>query len=128
MTCKCILVVDDDPFMRAFAEAVLSAADFDVITAASAAEGVARFAAKRPDLIILDYAMPRMGGGEALKEMASIAELPPVIVLSAWGSEAVRSEMRKLGARWLEKPVSSQALVSAVNDELTSHGTRLARV
>ena len=128
MTNQSILVVDDDPFMRAFAEAVLSAADFDVVTVPSAAEGVAKFAAKQPDLIILDYAMPEMGGPGALKEMASIADLPPVIVLSAWGPDAVRTEMRKLGASWLEKPVSSQALVSAVHDELARQGPRLARV
>lgn len=121
---ECILVVDDDPFMRAFAEAVLLAAGFYVVLAANAVDGIESFQAKQPDLILLDFAMPGLGGPDALRAMALIADLPPVVVLSAWGSEDDRSAMRKLGASWLEKPVSSQALVSAVNDELAGQRAR----
>lgn len=109
-----ILVIDDDPFMRAFAETVLSGAGFKVVLAASAADGVARYREARPALIVLDFAMPGQSGRWALQALRALGGMPPVLMVSAWRSEEAEDDMRRLGAQWLEKPISAQALIDAV--------------
>ncbi len=115
-----ILVIDDDPFSRAFAEVVLSGAGYRVSQAATAAEGLAMAADAAPRLILLDYAMPGMTGLDALLALraGTVAPEVAVIMLSAWVSEDVRHAVEALGAIWLAKPLAAEALSSAVRAAL----------
>ncbi len=116
-----ILVIDDDPFARAFAEVVLSGAGYRVAQAATAVEGLAMAADAAPRLILLDYAMPGMTGLDALLALRSGTVDPEVavIMLSAWVSEDVRHAVEALGAVWLAKPLAADGLSSAVRAALT---------
>lgn len=115
-----ILVIDDDPFARAFAEVVLSGAGYRVAQAATAVEGLAMAANVAPRLILLDYAMPGMTGLDALLALRAGTVDPEVavIMLSAWVSQDVRHAVEALGAVWLAKPLAADGLSGAVRAAL----------
>ena len=111
-----VLVVDDDPIMREVTRIHLEGAGYTVELAAGGVEGVEKVEALRPDLVILDFAMPGVSGCDALRQIraqpGSVAI--PVIMLTAWSSVDDRKVVEALGGRWLEKPVSVEALLEAV--------------
>ena len=116
-TRQSILVVDDDPFMRELARIHLESAGHVVVLADGGAEGVAKARSLAPAVIIMDFSMPGLSGTDTLKQIRAdpdIAETP-VLMLTAWSSDASRLEAENLGATWLEKPLSGEALIDAVD-------------
>ncbi|MBI2543932.1 MAG: response regulator [Candidatus Rokubacteria bacterium] len=83
-----ILVADDDPRpLRALAD-LLEGSGHAVVTAASGAEGLARFEAEAADLVITDLGMPGMTGWELAERIKARSPGTPVFLLTGWG-EAV---------------------------------------
>lgn len=83
---RCILVIDDDAQIRAVASASLKlVGQWDVLTAASGAEGIAMATEHRPDAILLDVMMPGMDGPATLRALRASPEAAsiPVIMLTA---------------------------------------------
>jgi CheY-like chemotaxis protein len=119
---KTILVIDDDRYARAFAQAVLQQVGYIVVEAASAGEGLAVIGSMRIDLVLLDFAMPDRSGLDVLMAMRDVpvSGRPPVIVLSAWGSPDVRRDIEREGASWLAKPIDAATLRKAVDDRVAS--------
>ncbi len=66
-----VLVVDDEPPIRRFLRASLSAAGHRVVTADDAAGALAAVTAEKPDLIILDLGLPDRSGFEVISEIRS---------------------------------------------------------
>jgi diguanylate cyclase (GGDEF)-like protein len=111
-----VLVVDDDPDLRALARLQLSDG-FDVLQAASGPECVALAAAHAPDVILLDMMMPGMDGGQVLTALAkdSATRDIPVVFLSALDQTEDRVRGLENGAvDWITKPVDSRELVARV--------------
>jgi signal transduction histidine kinase/ActR/RegA family two-component response regulator len=105
---KQVLLVDDEPAVRATAARQLQRIGVDVITAENGVDALAKFAAHRDRIgvVVLDMGMPQMGGAECF---AKLREQSDVAVLIATGY-AVDEEAQKLvaqGASLLEKPFSS---------------------
>jgi CheY-like chemotaxis protein len=80
---KNILVVDDDPPIRVMIAALLADAGYSIATVPDGESALARIEAEPPDVLILDYAMPRMSGREVLQLLRARNPRLPVIVLSA---------------------------------------------
>ena len=109
-----ILVIEDDPDLRALYELDLRDAGHEVSAASNGAEGLARAAALPPDVVIVDLVMPVMDGYEFLQRLRRMPEhaRTPVLVLSA---VATGSYSRHLGASaFIPKPFDAEDLVSAV--------------
>lgn len=82
---KKILVVEDEPDMRQALAESLKHEGFEVIEAANGGEGLQEAISRRPDLIILDILMPKVGGMEMLKKMRQYnawGRKVPVIMLT----------------------------------------------
>lgn len=121
-TRQSILVVDDDPFMRELTRVHLERAGHFVVLANGGAEGVVKARALAPAVIIMDFSMPGLSGTDTLKQIRADPTISktPVLMLTAWFSDASRLEAENLGATWLEKPLSGQALTDAVGRMITS--------
>jgi signal transduction histidine kinase len=81
-----VLTVDDEEMARYVVRQYLSPVDFDVIEASSAEEGLRLARDRRPDVVLLDLAMPGMGGREALVELRSDPETATIPVLVVTGT------------------------------------------
>jgi DNA-binding response OmpR family regulator len=102
----------------------LGRAGYDVVRAADGAEALALTEERRPDLLVLDIAMPEMDGLEVLRRVRANAVTAdvPVVLLSARAQEADVALGYAAGAsRYLTKPFRPRDLVAAV-DELLGAG------
>ena len=83
---RCVLVVDDEQLVRDVAVRMLRAAGYDVLSASDGAEGLRMFAAdpERIDAIVLDIAMPGLGGAEVYAELRSMKATVPVLFSSGY--------------------------------------------
>ena len=115
-----ILVVDDEHGIRDLLWEVLNDEGHAVTLAENAAQARAARAAEAPDLVLLDIWMPDMDGVTLLKEWAAAGLLTmPVIMMSGHATIDTAVEATKIGAlAFLEKPVTLQKLLSAVEDAL----------
>src|SRR5579884_3282868 len=109
-----VLVVDDEADIRNSVRRGLQAQDFDVETAVDGIDGLAKIERWRPDVVLMDLAMPRMGGIRAIQELRTWSEVP-VIVLSVMGEEEEKVRALDVGADdYLTKPFGIQELVARI--------------
>lgn len=121
MAGELILVVDDGQENREFIlEYVLQPNGYRGMVARDGREGLEMIARHQPDLILLDYQMPRMNGIEMLKAMAAQNMQIPVILMTFYGSEEVAVEVYRLGVRdYIKKPFSVDEMLAAIERSLT---------
>ena len=101
---RTLLVVDDEPSAR-YALRRACEAHYGVAEAGSVAEARERLAARRPDIVLLDYNLPGEDGMVLLRELSAAPDSPAVIMITAHGSERVAVEAMKAGAYdYLAKP------------------------
>jgi two-component system response regulator FixJ len=101
-----IIVVDDDPAVRAALKFSLELEGFRVHLCRSGLDLLAHPALQQSDCIILDYRMPEMDGLDVLAELASRAVPTPVIFITGPITAALRARAIRAGAkRVLEKPL-----------------------
>ena len=115
-----ILVVDDELGIRDLLSEILSDEGHQVELAENAAQARLARGRGRPDLVLLDIWMPDTDGVTLLKEWAGAGLLNmPVIMMSGHATIDTAVEATKIGAlAFLEKPVTLQKLLSAVEDAL----------
>jgi CheY-like chemotaxis protein len=107
-----VLLVEDDSDVRRLYAIALNQRGFEVKLAANGAEAVERIARERPDVILLDWLMPLMDGGEVLRHLAQDgAATIPIIVISGQPAPA---RLDPHIQRWLTKPVSVDELVTEI--------------
>jgi signal transduction histidine kinase/DNA-binding response OmpR family regulator len=80
-----VLVVDDEPVCRYLVRRLLPGGAFEIVEAASGAEGLAQLRERSPDVVLLDLNMPGMDGFTFLDRLAAEGgpRLPPVVVVTA---------------------------------------------
>jgi len=109
-----VLVVDDEADIRNSVTRGLQAQDFDVETAVDGIDGLAKIERWRPDVVLMDLAMPRMGGIRAIQELRTWSDVP-VIVLSVMGEEEEKVRALDAGADdYLTKPFGVQELAARI--------------
>jgi DNA-binding response OmpR family regulator len=114
-----ILVVDDERLICDLLRSVLSRHGHDILTASNGREGLELFKKHRPRYTLLDLRMPEMNGIEVLKHIRGIDPQAAVMVLTAWGSDALEQQARQLGVvDFLSKGLSLDALVEAMERTL----------
>jgi DNA-binding NtrC family response regulator len=125
-----ILVVDDELGIRALLSEILTDEGHTVELAENAAQARHVRESLRPDLVLLDIWMPDVDGVTLLKEWSSGGQLTmPVIMMSGHGTIDTAVEATKVGASaFLEKPITLQKLLRAVDQALVKPGQRLATV
>ncbi len=124
-----ILVVDDELGIRGLLSEILSDEGHTVDLAENAAEARAARERLKPDLVLLDIWMPDVDGISLLKEWGAAGLLSmPVIMMSGHGTIDTAVEATKYGATaFLEKPITLQKLLRAVEQALVRPAPRLAQ-
>ena len=116
-----ILVVDDEPTIRVLVRAVLEGTGYRVLEAADGPSALQMAQSRRPDLVLLDIALPRLSGLEVcrrLKEDAATAATP-VLLLSGLVQQTERRAAEGVGAQgFIAKPFSPATLVERIDDAL----------
>ncbi len=121
-----ILIIDDSAEDREVYRRYLSKQaqfDYEIIEAESAEEGLEELETS-PDLILLDYLLPDSNGLEFIAELQSLkVKLPPIIMLTGEGNEAVAVEAMKNGVKdyLIKGKLTPNSLVSAINSVLQQH-------
>jgi two-component system phosphate regulon response regulator PhoB len=114
---KKILVVEDADEISELIAFKLRGAGYDVYTAADGEAGVATARSIRPDLVLLDWMMPRLNGLDAAAAMRADPELAnvPIIMLTAKGQERDVQRGFTVGVDdYIVKPFSPRELMSRV--------------
>jgi CheY-like chemotaxis protein len=121
---KTILVIDDDDLIRDLVTHILSKEDYNVITAADGQDGVEKFEAEKPDLVVVDIAMPGMSGLEVAQTMRAIEQRndyphTPIIILTAYARSFFLSTGGELSVdSYLMKPIAPDQLLAHVHQFL----------
>lgn len=97
---KRILLVEDDRFIRRASELSLTQRGYTVFTAADGVEALEAVRREKPDLVLLDLLMPRMGGLDVLRALKAdeATRAIPVLILSNSSREQDVEEVKRLGA------------------------------
>jgi PAS domain S-box-containing protein len=112
-----ILVVDDVPENRALLVAVLGALDFQVIEAENGWQTVKEVARSRPDLVLIDLAMPLMDGWETIRGLRRTPEGAnvPIVATSASATAEVEASSHAAGANaFVGKPIRESTLLQEI--------------
>ena len=110
-----IFVVDDYAPIRSSISRLLRAAGFAVAAFASADEFLAQYDPQMPGCLVLDLAMPAVGGLELQRILAKTASALPIIFLTGTADIPKSVQAMKQGASdFLTKPVNDEDLLAAV--------------
>jgi two-component system, OmpR family, KDP operon response regulator KdpE len=105
-----VLLVDDESSLRTTVRRGLEAFGYDVEVATNGLEAVDLVQRRRPDVVLMDLAMPKMSGLTAIEQIRTWSEVP-IIVLSVMGEEADKVRALEVGADdYLTKPFGLQEL------------------
>lgn len=114
-----LLLVDDDVAHRTMLKAHLAGEGYQIVEADDGDIGVHLVKQREVDLVLLDLKMKRMGGMEALVEIAKLKPQLPVIIITAFSSVENAVAAIKEGAfDYVTKPIDSEALLLTVKRAL----------
>ena len=117
-----VLVIDDSLMMLKFVQEILADANYEVVTAGTAQEGLQATRAQKPDLILLDYLLPDLRGDELSKRLSAdkLTADVPVVFMSGFGVDLENAQDRSenvLGI--LNKPFTTDSLLKTVEENLS---------
>jgi DNA-binding response OmpR family regulator len=119
-----ILIVEDDSDVRRLFAIGLNQRGFEVKLAANGADAVERIRSEKPDVVLLDWLMPLMDGGQMLDHLGAGAGKALIIVISG---EPSPTTLDPRVQAWLTKPVTIDELVSEIEQRAPASAGRQVR-
>jgi two-component system, cell cycle response regulator DivK len=123
---RTILVVEDYDDVRQVLKVLLESENFRVLEAASGAEALEVLEDDRPDIILMDLALPGFDGLEAIRRIRSLDgfQNTPIIVLTAYTGPSTQETALRAGSDYfMGKPIDFDELAELLK-EITSGNTR----
>jgi signal transduction histidine kinase/ActR/RegA family two-component response regulator len=110
-----ILLVDDDASVRLSTRRMLEELGHDVVEAAGGVEVLAVLAHdRRFDLLVIDFAMPLMNGGQLAAEVTKLWAAAPILFVTGYVENDALRPWSELGYQTMQKPFSARDLAGAV--------------
>src|SRR5262245_949406 len=122
-----VLVIDDSPTILKVVQLVLTKAGFQVATAADGEAGVVAARERKPDMILLDFVMPKMNGYQVCRALATDGALKevPVVLMSAKGDQVGERFVKVMGiVDYITKPFSPEAITAVVQHTIVKYAKR----
>lgn len=124
-----VLVVDDEPAIRRFLRASLTAQGYDIAEAEDGARALEAVNRRPPDIVVLDLGLPDIDGLEIIRRLRESGNATPIIVLSSRADEPGKVEALDLGADdYVTKPFGVDELLArmraAMRHKLQRQGER----
>jgi two-component system KDP operon response regulator KdpE len=124
MSAARVLVVDDEPQILRALETTLRVEGYEVETAATAEQALAKAAMRPPDVIILDLVLPDRSGIDVCRELRGWTRVP-ILILSAVGDEREKVTALDAGADdYVTKPFSGEELLARLRAALRRAGPK----
>jgi CheY-like chemotaxis protein len=110
-----VLVVDDEFGIVDVLETILTDEGYRVLTACNGRQGLERLSAEKPDVVLMDFMMPILGGAGMLAAMAAEPAYRhiPVIMISSLGENVIAEKCTGYVA-YLRKPFRATAVLSTI--------------
>lgn len=110
-----VLIVDDHPLVRAGFKYSLLTHDYNVLEAESAEQGFNVYCDEKPDVVIMDLAMPGIGGIEGIRKLIAFNSGIKILVLSMRDDPRTVAHAMSLGAAgYLSKNCLPEELITAI--------------
>ncbi len=129
MASQKILIVDDGKTIRMQVRDMLPKNTFEVLEAQDGVEGLDMIRKERPNIVLLDFFMPRMNGWEVLEKLKANRELHaiPLVVMSGRKDEVTEKVPTLFESyEFIEKPFDQKALIGAIKSAMAKAKTRQA--
>lgn len=107
---RSILVVDDNDKVRQLLVDYVTTVGSEAFEASNGLQALWIVKQRRPELVLIDLTMPRLGGYEAIRHIQKFDPAIRIIVITGDLSEETRREVRGLGIEMLEKPFQLHVL------------------
>ncbi len=119
-----VLIVDDDAMTRILVIEALEPEGFEIVEAASGAEGIEAFQRVRPDIVLLDVSMPGMNGFECCARIRKLpdGERVPIVVLTGNDDDSIASAFEAGATDFASKPMRWKLLGHRVRYLLRASG------
>lgn len=122
-----VLTVEDDPIVRADLRVVLEGAGLEVCASArDGVEAVELVREHRPDVVLLDLALPRMDGVEATRRILTEHDVP-IVALTGRSRDLAERAVEAGATSYVLKPFAEQEVVGALLDALAIHASASVR-
>jgi DNA-binding response OmpR family regulator len=118
---KKILLVDDSSTILLMEKMVLRKTSYEVVTASNGEEAVQQALKERPDLILMDVIMPKMGGFDAcrkLREQEATRHIPIIMVTTRGEAENVEAGYESGCNDYITKPIDTTELLAKLRNQL----------
>ena len=127
---RSVLVVDDEPGVRAYVATVLRGMAWTVTTANNGIEAQSLLRQRGFNLLITDLTMPEMGGFALIDWLAQQTECPPIVVMSGYSQdrELLMQRHAQRVSAWLDKPFTVHALRAATESVLAANPTSQPKI
>jgi DNA-binding response OmpR family regulator len=126
---KKILLVDDSNTILMMEKFILRNHSYEIVTASDGEEGVRQALAHRPDLILLDVVMPKMGGFETCRQLRAqdATRHTPIIMVTTRGEAAnVEAGWTAGCSDYITKPINGIELLAKVRNFLANESEEVA--
>jgi CheY-like chemotaxis protein len=111
-----ILIADDKPHIRRALRNLLEARSWDVCEAKDGVQAVIRAKEFKPDLILLDLAMPELNGIEAARQISNTLPDVPILMYTLYASPQVEGEAKNAGVQRVISKSAGFELIPAIEE------------
>ncbi|MEG2930035.1 MAG: response regulator [Oscillospiraceae bacterium] len=123
-----ILSIDDEESIRFALGAVIESQGWNAIMASDAIQGVEMFKKVNPDLVLIDYHMPRINGIEGVKMLRKLSDTVPIIVFTIDENQDIANKFIEAGASdFATKPIKAPDIISRINLHIRLLQSNLAK-